>query len=50
MIFLLLINFVFGGEILPYLRKPIEPTVNNENELSDYVFTFITETDLFAGD
>lgn len=46
----LLIAWVQSGLIAPYLRKPIEPSVNNELEMADYVFTFTTSTDLFNGD
>lgn len=50
MILFFLLSLVRSGEISPYLRKPIEPSVNNELEISDYVFTYTTATDMFKGD
>lgn len=39
---------VQSGSINRYLRKPIEPSVNNAGELADYTFRFTIDTDLFA--
>lgn len=46
----LLIIPILADLISPYLRKPIEPSINNEFETADYVFTFTTSIDLFSGD
>lgn len=47
---LLLCHYACAGIIRQYLRKPIEPSVSNENEIADYTFRFQIETDLFTGD
>lgn len=46
----LLLLPILADLINPYLRKPIEPSINNEFETADYVFTFTTSIDLFSGD
>lgn len=47
LLILTIINYCFSGNINPYLRKPIEPSINNQLELSDYTFRFTIDTDLF---
>lgn len=48
LLLLCLLGFALGGYINPYLRKPVEPSVNNALEVADYTFVFTIETDLFA--
>ena len=49
LLLLRLIASIFSSKIVPYGRKPIILSANNQNKYSTYTFYFYTETDLDEG-